>query len=53
MEETLAKINEVFVDKDFRPLIDVRINHTIVLDDPFEDPEGFKGFSSFFGSFSG
>ena len=42
LEECLAKINEVFVDKNFRPLIDVRINHTIVLDDPFEDPEGLK-----------
>jgi len=40
MEEALAKINEVFVDKDNRPLIDVRINHAIILDDPFEDPEG-------------
>jgi peptidyl-prolyl cis-trans isomerase-like 4 len=37
----LAKINETFVDKSCRPLIDVRINHTIVLDDPFEDPDGF------------
>ena len=35
-----AKINEVFVDKDNRPLIDVRINHAIILDDPFEDPDG-------------
>ena len=40
LEDTLAKINEVFVDKTNRPLIDVRINHTIILDDPFEDPAG-------------
>merc|ERR1712131_49183 len=40
LEDILAKINETFVDKSFRPLIDIRINHTIVLDDPFEDPEG-------------
>ena len=43
LEDILAKINETFVDKSFRPLIDIRINHTIVLDDPFEDPEGMKG----------
>ena len=43
LEEVLAKINETFVDKSCRPLIDVRINHTIVLDDPFEDPDGFAG----------
>jgi len=40
LEDTLAKINEVFVDKTNRPLIDVRINHMIILDDPFEDPAG-------------
>ena len=43
LEDILAKINETFVDKSFRPLIDIRINHTIVLDDPFEDPEGMTG----------
>ena len=43
LEDILAKINETFVDKSFRPLIDIRINHTIILDDPFEDPEGMKG----------
>merc|ERR1711953_1396843 len=42
LEDILAKINETFVDKSFRPLIDIRINHTIILDDPFEDPEGMK-----------
>ena len=40
LEETLSKINEAFVDKEFRPKVDIRINHTHVLDDPFEDPEG-------------
>lgn len=38
--EILAKINEVFVDdQDYRPLQHVRIRHTIVLDDPFPNPE--------------
>jgi len=39
MEECLSKINEVYVDKEGRPKIDVRINHTHILDDPFEDPD--------------
>ena len=30
---------KVYVDKEFRPKIDVRINHTHILDDPFEDPD--------------
>ncbi|PWA27457.1 hypothetical protein CCH79_00000303 [Gambusia affinis] len=36
--DILTKINEVFVDKDFVPFQDIRINHTVVLDDPFDDP---------------
>uniref|UniRef100_H2SVF9 Peptidyl-prolyl cis-trans isomerase n=1 Tax=Takifugu rubripes TaxID=31033 RepID=H2SVF9_TAKRU len=36
--DVLAKINETFVDKDFIPLQDVRINHTVILEDPFDDP---------------
>lgn len=31
-------INETFVDKDFVPYQDIRINHTVILDDPFDDP---------------
>ncbi|KAL4649078.1 peptidyl-prolyl cis-trans isomerase-like 4 [Arapaima gigas] len=34
----LNKINEAFVDKDFIPFQDIRINHTVILEDPFEDP---------------
>ena len=30
---------KVYVDKEGRPKIDVRINHTHILDDPFEDPD--------------
>ncbi|XP_040206528.1 peptidyl-prolyl cis-trans isomerase-like 4 [Rana temporaria] len=38
--DVLKKINETFVDKDFVPYQDIRINHTVILDDPFDDPEG-------------
>jgi len=37
---TMDKINSAFVDKEMRPLRDIRIQHVVVLDDPFEDPEG-------------
>ncbi|KAK2856627.1 hypothetical protein Q5P01_005362 [Channa striata] len=36
--DVLAKINETFVDKDFVPFQDIRINHTVILEDPFDDP---------------
>ncbi|GAA5860290.1 hypothetical protein JCM3774_000371 [Rhodotorula dairenensis] len=39
--ETLAKINDALTDQEGRPLRDIRIRHVIVLDDPFDDPEGF------------
>ncbi|XP_060096735.1 peptidyl-prolyl cis-trans isomerase-like 4 [Heteronotia binoei] len=38
--DVLMKINETFVDKDFVPYQDIRINHTVILDDPFDDPPG-------------
>ncbi|XP_069811750.1 peptidyl-prolyl cis-trans isomerase-like 4 [Dendropsophus ebraccatus] len=38
--DVLQKINETFVDKDFVPYQDIRINHTVILDDPFDDPPG-------------
>ncbi|GAA5991494.1 hypothetical protein JCM10908_005732 [Rhodotorula pacifica] len=39
--DTLAKINEALTDQEGRPLRDIRIRHVVVLDDPFDDPEGF------------
>ncbi|TVU32258.1 hypothetical protein EJB05_23982, partial [Eragrostis curvula] len=36
--DTLAKINEAYVDEKGRPFKDIRIKHTYVLDDPFDDP---------------
>ncbi|KAK1171561.1 peptidyl-prolyl cis-trans isomerase-like 4 isoform X5 [Acipenser oxyrinchus oxyrinchus] len=38
--DVLMKINEAFVDKDFLPFQDIRINHTVILDDPLGDPHG-------------
>ena len=38
--DTLQKINDSFVDDKGRPLRDIRIRHTVVLDDPFPDPPG-------------
>ncbi|KXN65722.1 cyclophilin-like protein, partial [Conidiobolus coronatus NRRL 28638] len=39
--EVLDKLNGIICDEDDRPYQDIRILHTIVLDDPFPDPEGF------------
>ncbi|XP_064395772.1 peptidyl-prolyl cis-trans isomerase-like 4 [Halichondria panicea] len=41
-EDVLMKINEAYCDQDGRPYQDIRIYHTVVLEDPFDDPEGFK-----------
>lgn len=38
--DVLEKINDSFTDNLGRPLKDIRIRHTVVLDDPFEDPTG-------------
>ncbi|KAF9129783.1 Peptidyl-prolyl cis-trans isomerase cyp6 [Mortierella sp. 14UC] len=38
--DVLEKINAAYTDSEFRPFKDIRIKHTIVLDDPFPDPEG-------------
>lgn len=36
--DTLTRINEAYVDENGRPFKNIRIKHTYVLDDPFEDP---------------
>lgn len=38
--DALEKINNAFCDEKGRPLKDIRIRHTIILEDPFEDPKG-------------
>ncbi|XP_066139743.1 peptidyl-prolyl cis-trans isomerase sig-7-like [Euwallacea fornicatus] len=40
--EVLEMINEVICDKDDRPYQDVRITHTVILDDLYPDPKGFR-----------
>lgn len=40
--DNLLKINESFTDDDGRPLKVVRIRHTVVLHDPFDDPRGLE-----------
>ncbi|XP_024019144.1 peptidyl-prolyl cis-trans isomerase CYP59 [Morus notabilis] len=36
--ETLTRINEAYVDESARPYKNIRIKHTYILDDPFDDP---------------
>ena len=38
--ETLDKINEAYCDEENRPYKNIRILHTIILSDPFDDIEG-------------
>lgn len=40
--EIILKLNETFCDEGHRPFQDIRISHTIVLDDPFDDPKGLE-----------
>lgn len=44
--DVLEKINEAIVDEKFHPLADIRIKHTVVLDDPYPDPTGLREPSS-------
>ncbi|XP_047127464.1 peptidyl-prolyl cis-trans isomerase sig-7 isoform X1 [Hydra vulgaris] len=37
--DVLEKLNEVICDDSHKPFQDVRITHTIVLEDPFDDPK--------------
>lgn len=38
--DALKKINDAFCDDDGRPLKDIRILHTAILEDPYPDPAG-------------
>lgn len=38
--DVLEKINDAFIDDKGRPLQDIRIRHTTILDDPYDDPAG-------------
>lgn len=43
--DILRSLNEVICDNTHRPYKDVRITHTVILDDPFENPRGFREVS--------
>eukprot|EP01016_Furgasonia_blochmanni_P031587 TRINITY_DN3261_c0_g1_i3.p1 TRINITY_DN3261_c0_g1~~TRINITY_DN3261_c0_g1_i3.p1 ORF type:complete len:559 (-),score=112.96 TRINITY_DN3261_c0_g1_i3:238-1914(-) len=38
--EALQKINDAYVDEKYRPYLNIRIHHTLILEDPFDDPPG-------------
>lgn len=40
--EVLRQFNEAIVDEKHRPYKDVRVTHTIILEDPYADPRGFR-----------
>lgn len=40
--EVLRYLNDAICDHTHRPYQDIRITHTVVLDDPFEHPRGFR-----------
>lgn len=44
--DVLEKINDAIVDDRGHPLVDIRIKHTVVLDDPYPDPPGLREPSS-------
>jgi len=41
-EEVLSKINNTITDGSGRPYQDIRITHTVVLHDPYDDPSGLE-----------
>ena len=44
--DCLETINELYIDDNGRPYANVRIKHTLVLDDPFDDIEGIEDAES-------
>ncbi|EAQ85586.1 hypothetical protein CHGG_06839 [Chaetomium globosum CBS 148.51] len=44
--DVLEKINDAIIDERGHPLVDIRIKHTVVLDDPYPDPPGLREPSS-------
>lgn len=41
-QDVLRVLNETICDEGHRPYQDIRITHTVILEDPFEDPRGFR-----------
>ncbi|KAK4104392.1 cyclophilin-like protein [Parathielavia hyrcaniae] len=44
--DVLEKINDAIVDERSHPLVDIRIKHIVILDDPYPDPAGLREPSS-------
>ena len=44
--DVLEKINDAIVDEKGHPLVDIRIKHTVILDDPYPDPAELREPSS-------
>merc|ERR1712038_1816479 len=42
MEEVINKLNNTITDTEGRPYQDIRITHTVVLHDPYDDPPGLQ-----------
>lgn len=40
--EILEKLNNAICDEENRPYKDIRITHTVILDDPYDDPAGLN-----------
>lgn len=40
--DILLKLNDAICDNNSRPYQDIRITHTVILHDPFEDPKGLE-----------
>lgn len=40
--DVLDKINKAYCDSKGRPYQNIRIKHTLIIDDPFDDPKGFR-----------
>lgn len=40
--DVLIKLNEEICDEEHRPYRDIRITHTVILDDPYDDPKGLE-----------
>ncbi|XP_023248154.1 peptidyl-prolyl cis-trans isomerase sig-7 isoform X1 [Copidosoma floridanum] len=40
--EIILKFNETICDTDHRPYQDVRISHTVILEDPYDDPKDLR-----------
>jgi peptidyl-prolyl cis-trans isomerase-like 4 len=40
--DVLDKLSRIYVDQNNRPLVNIRIFHTLILEDPFEDLEGMR-----------